>query len=274
MEMKGKPVFAVMNIHYMYYPLEYFLDAMAGFGIRHIDLWAGHPHLIIDQASPSGLRQLRRVLADKRMNVVCLTPEQIWYPVNIAAKEPEIRKRGIDYLLRAVDAAAELGAGLLQVVPGWGYFNEPPEEAWKRSCEALRSIADKAGEAGVTVVLEALQPIETNLVTGLGSLKRMLDDVGSAHLKAVIDTCHMEAAGEDLDGYFKALGDRIAHIHFNETGQLPWGSGSAPMQLYMDQLRQWGYDGFLTLEICSRPHFMNPDAAVRQSLRALGELDA
>jgi protein FrlC len=33
---------AGMNIHYLYYSLDYFLDSQVAAGIRSIELWGGH----------------------------------------------------------------------------------------------------------------------------------------------------------------------------------------------------------------------------------------
>ena len=52
------------------------------------------------------------------MNIICCTPEQVRYPINIASTEPIVRQKTIDYLLRGIEAAEALGAGMVQIVPG------------------------------------------------------------------------------------------------------------------------------------------------------------
>jgi protein FrlC len=117
-----------------------------------------------------------------------------------------------------------------------------------------------------------LQIIESNLIGNRMELKKMLDDVNSPHLKAVVDTCHMAVSGESIDDYFQLLGDRISHIHFNESEQLPLGEGTLPLQSYMDQLGSHDYSGYIALEICSRKHYIDPEAALKQSLDTMNRL--
>jgi fructoselysine 3-epimerase len=37
---------APMNIHYVLYPLEYFLDSLVKFDIQSVELWGGAPHIL------------------------------------------------------------------------------------------------------------------------------------------------------------------------------------------------------------------------------------
>ncbi|UUZ81192.1 sugar phosphate isomerase/epimerase [Paenibacillus sp. P26] len=258
--------FAVMNIHYQYHPLDYFLDSMVRLGIQNIDFWAGYPHFLMSSATLTDAAKVRREIERRGLSLICCTPKQVGYPLNIAAEEAGVRSASVAYLQRSLELAAELGANLFQVVPGWGYYHEPSDDAWKRSREALGLISEKAGALGITVILEHLQIIESNLINSRFELRRMLDEVNSPHLKAVLDTCHMAVAGESVDDYFAELGERIVHIHFNESEQLPLGEGGLPLKEYLRQLESQGYKGLLTLEICSRKHYIDPEASLKMSL--------
>ena len=107
--------------------------------------------------------------------------------------------------------------------------------------------------------------MESNLVNNREDLVRMLEEVDSPVLGAVVDTTHMAKNGESLDEYLETLGDRVRRIHLNETDQLPWGEGKAPLQVYLNHLNQAGYQGPITVEICSKPHYLKPYAAMKNS---------
>lgn len=263
---------AIMNIHYQYHPLHHFLDAMERHEIRNIDLWAGYPHFLVSEATYQDAVKLRKELERRGLNPICFTPKQGGYPLNIAADDPIIRQKSLDYLLKSVDIAAELDVPMLQLLPGWGYYGEDPEEARKRACEGIRRVADRAGSYGITAILEHLQIIESNLALTRFDLRKMLREVDSPHLKAVVDTCHMAVSGETLDEYFTDLGSDLVHVHFNESDQLPLGEGNLPLSSYMSELRQRNYDGYLSLEICSRKHYIDPDASLSISLRTMDNL--
>ncbi|MFS0724334.1 sugar phosphate isomerase/epimerase family protein [Paenibacillus sp. 1P07SE] len=263
---------AIMNIHYQYHPLHVFMEAMERHDIANIDLWAGYPHFLVNEATFDDAARLRREIRRRGLRLICFTPKQGGYPINIAADDASLRQQSLDYLIKCVEMAAELEAPMLQLLPGWGFYNEAPDAARERSCEGLRRIADRAGALGVTSVLEHLQLIESNLALTCFDLRTMIRQVDSPHLKAVVDTCHMAVAGETLGDYFAELGDDLIHVHLNDSDQLPLGEGRLPIGDYVRQLEQQSYAGYVSLEICSRKHYIDPDASLRTSLHTLDRL--
>lgn len=263
------PQVAGMNEHYYLHSFGYFLDSMVDLEVEHIELWAGSPHLYIEDLSLSQVAGIRREIERRDLKLICYTPEQCIYPINIAAKEPHIRSKSLHYFRKSLEAAAELGTNMFQIVPGWGYYDEPAEEAWNRSRDALAELSDQAAELGILMVLEPLETHGTNLVRNASDLKRMLREVGSPNLKGIIDTCPMEAAGENFDDCFAVLGDDLRHVHFVDRGHRAWGDGDFPLASYVEQLSRHSYKGNLTIEICNRNYFMDPRSGDERSLHVL-----
>ncbi|MBM7652679.1 sugar phosphate isomerase/epimerase family protein [Neobacillus cucumis] len=261
-----------MNFHYKHYPLEYFLDAMVQYECKKIELWGASPHFYVDELTLSEMRKIKREIDRRDLSVVCFTPEQCVYPINLAAKEERIRERSIQYFLKSAEAAKELGAPLLLVTPGWGYENEDSQEAWKRTRDSLEKLADVAARLELTLALEPLTRVESNIICDAKSLKKMLEEVNSPSLKGMIDTIPMALANEDFNDYFNLLKDEIVHIHFIDgkpEGHLVWGDGVLPLQTYVDQLSQHGYQGALTLEYTSYQYVQDPDQAMERTLDVL-----
>lgn len=261
-----------MNFHYLHYPIEYFLDSMARYQFQNIELWGASPHFYVDDLSPADVRRMKRAIEQRGLKLVCFTPEQCMYPINLAAKEEYIRERSIRYFIRSLEVAAELEAPLLLVTPGWGYLSEPSEEAWKRSRDSLQRLAEQAGRLGIALVLEPLTPVESRLVCDLPSLKRMLAEVASPQLKGMIDTIPLALAEEELADYFRELQEDLVHIHFIDgapEGHLAWGDGILPAQRYLQTLAECGYKGALTLEFTSFRYLDEPDLAIEKTLETL-----
>lgn len=261
-----------MNFHYKHHSLVYFLDAMVRYGFKHIELWGASPHIYVDGLTQSELRKVKQEIELRDLEVICFTPEQCVYPINIAAKEDRIRARSIDYFNKSLEVAKELSAPLLLVTPGWGYEHEANDEAWKRSQDSLAKIAEKAAELEVVLALEPLTRMESNLVTNMATLQRMLSEVNSAYLKGMIDTIPMALAGEDFQGYFDTMQNDIVHIHFIDgkpEGHLVWGDGILPLEGYLEQLETSNYKGYLTLEFTSYNYVREPDKAIEKTLKAL-----
>jgi protein FrlC len=261
-----------MNFHYLHYPLNYFLDAMVNYRFEQIELWGAAPHLYVEDLSLSAVRQIRREIKQRELKVVCFTPEQCMYPINLAAKEVEIRERSIGYFKKSMDAAIELEAPLVLVTAGWGYRNESRVEAWSRTQDSLEQLTAYAQKQGIVLVLEPLQKIESNLICTLPDLKEMLDAIPSPYLKGMVDTIPLAVEGEELAGYFEQLQADFVHIHFidgNPEGHLAWGDGSLPLETYINTLVNYNYNGALTLEFTSSQYLLNPNEAIEKSLRNL-----
>lgn len=168
-------------------------------------------HLYVDCHGYDSLEQVRELSQRYGVRIVGLCPEQNNpKPWNIAARGNEARARTLAYFKNVVDIAAELGAEQVMVSSGWAFLNEPIEDAWGRSASMLRAIAEHAGERGVRLVLEALQPVESMIVNSAADTKRMIEAVDHPALKACLDMGAMAVAGDTIDDYFDLLGDDVA----------------------------------------------------------------
>lgn len=259
-----------MNFHYLHYPFEYFLDAMVKFEFQQIEVWGAAPHMYVEDLSLQDIRQIRGEIHQRELTVVCFTPEQCMYPINLAAKEKDIRERSIRYFQKSIDAAAELESPMVLVTAGWGYRNESSEEALKRSKASLDFLSTYAEKEGILLVLEPLQKVESNIVNTLPDLKAILEEVSSPFLKGMVDTIPMSVEGETLGSYFEQL--ELAHIHFIDgkpSGHLAWGDGNLPLETFIQTLKEYQYKGALTLEFTSNEYLMNPNEAIEKSLKII-----
>ncbi len=256
---------SAMNISFQFFSLDYFLNSVAKIGFKSIDIWTGYPHLLLDDDYEAQCLEIRQKCDDLGLVVSNITPKVIGWPLNIADKQDKIRNKAIQYLKRSIDAAEILGAPSLQLVPGTGLYDESVAEAWERSRDSLGQLAVYARQAQKQLALEAIQIVESNLVGDKDTLLKMVSEVNNPALGAVVDTTHMEKNGETLDDYFDLLGDKIKRVHLNESNQLPWGAGNSPIQVYLSQLNKHEYQGPITIEICSRPHYLKPFAAMKNT---------
>ncbi|MFV2049742.1 TIM barrel protein [Metabacillus litoralis] len=261
-----------MNFHYLHYPFEYFLDAMEKYQFQKIEVWGAAPHCYVEDMNGSDIQQIKKEIERRSLEVVCFTPEQCMYPINLAAKETVMRERSISYFKKSIDVANQLEAPMVLVTAGWGYRNEGRSEALKRARDSLEKLTAYAEKKGILLALEPLQKVESNLICTLADLKEMLNSISSPFLRGMVDTIPLAVEEEELSSYFKELKDDFVHIHFidgNPTGHLSWGDGVLPLENYMATLAEYHYEGALTLEFTSAHYLQNPNAAIEQSLRTL-----
>jgi fructoselysine 3-epimerase len=252
---------AGMNIHYMRYSLDYFLDAQAAAGIKTIEFWTGVPHYYLDPMKYSDCRELKQKIESRDLKVKVFTPENCMYQYQFAATKPEIFENSFQYFSNGIKATAELGCKIMQCNSGWGYYDEDREDAWKRSREMLTKLAEVAQKEGVTLALESLRPEESNLVITVKDAKRMMDEINHPNMKVLVDTTAMGVAGETLQDWFDVFGKDIIHMHFvdgDPYGHLIWGDGKHNLEEFLITLQKNGYTGYLAQEITDSRYFKDP----------------
>lgn len=252
---------AGMNIHYLFYSLDYFFASQERAGIRTVELWGGAPHFYMDPMVYADCQVVKQKAADHHLTIGAFTPESIIYPYNIAAPDPEQFRKSKLYFSNAIKATAELGAKLMTINSGYGYLNEPKEEAWKRSAEMLGYLANIAEQEGITIALETLRPEESKIVTTIEDAKKMYEEIHSPAFKLMVDTVGMSVAGETLEQWFQTFGQDIVHLHFVDCkpyGHLAWGDGNLKLNELIKTLNDHHYHGLLGQEITEMAYYENP----------------
>ncbi|AWB46559.1 endonuclease [Paenibacillus sp. CAA11] len=267
---------AGMNITYRYFPFEHFLDSMTRLEVDQIELWAGEPHFYVYRGGLNRLRRIKQELKARGMRVVCYTPEQCVYPYNIASSDPQLRQKSIDYFIENLYAALELNTDMMLVTSGIGDFHLSPEESWKYASDSIYQLSRVAQQEGVTLALEPLTRFESNLITDVQGVKRMMDEVGSSALQGMIDTVAMQLAGERPEDYFSHL-PGLCHFHLidgdgTSDAHLALDDGQLNWREYLTSLESCGYEGTCTLEIMGFNYYQSPHDTVMHSIRKIREL--
>ena len=110
--------------------------------------------------------------------------------------------------------------------------------------------SDIAQELGVVIAVETMPSADSVIINTLPQLQKLLAAVDHPFVKATLDVCAVRCAGETLEQWFQALGEKIVHIHFTDGrpgGRLVWGQGLHPLDTYLETLEKYGYKGCLGL---------------------------
>lgn len=271
---------ACMSAQYVHYTLDYYLNSMAKLDVRAVDLWGGHPHYspldyTTRQAASRRVREIRKQAEDLGLKIVIYTPETLNYQYDISSPYKVTRDRTLDYFDQAIDDTLDMGTDRLFINTGCGLLDIPREESWKWAVESTQKICEMAEKRGVRMMLEQLQPYESNLLWNLPQLKQMIEDVNSPALKVCVDLVAMEVAGEKLEDYYDALGeDIIQHIHYADgdpSGHYILGDGNAPLKEYIEILAKHNYTEYIDLEINDSIYWEDPHTSVKRSVEYLRE---
>ncbi len=79
--------FALMNYHYLRYPIEKFLDKAEDSPFDNIDLYCAAPQLNMFDYTLRSLIMLDKEISSRKLNIMALTPENCTYPINFCTQD-------------------------------------------------------------------------------------------------------------------------------------------------------------------------------------------
>lgn len=262
---------SAMGIHYLYYPLDYMLDAQAKAGFQTIELVGMAPHFLMDHTGFQNPAPIREMAEERGLTIGCFTPECAVYQYLMCSPDEGFHERSMEYFKRGLEAAEQFGATKLLTNCIGGTWDEEYDRVYERAVKSLSLLAPVAADYGITIAVETVRPEESKCIITLPELKRLLQDVNHPNIKAGLDTIAMGVAGETPEEWFAALGEDIVHTHFVDGrpyGHLVWGDGLFPLESYLNVLNKYHYEGLISQEITDFRYFDDPAAADARNFRA------
>jgi len=158
------------------------------------------------------------------------------------------------YLRGCVDAAQAVGshvvAGPIYAPVGrlWRMDGPDRERTIDRLVEALRPVAQHAGDHDVTLALEPLNRFETSLINTVEQALEVVERVDSPALGLCLDTFHMNIEEKDPAAAARLAGRRIAHVQASGTDRGTPGADQFGWSGLVDALGETGYRGLVCIE--------------------------
>lgn len=235
------------------------------------------PYTLSDEPNRLGSAQLaavRAAAADAGISItglhwLLLKPAGL----SISTKNEQTRKKTIDVMLALVDQCAELGGRyLVHGSPQQRRLDtgDTRAEAMARAQDCFAAVAERAQKAGVVYCIEPLAADQTPLINTLEEAARMVDGIGSAAVRSMLDC---SAAGRAEQEPLAALVERwlprgvIAHVQVNDRNRRGPGQGEQHFAPLFGALRRHAYAGDIAVE----PFDYVPDGPAAAA-RAIGYL--
>jgi sugar phosphate isomerase/epimerase len=187
-----------------------------------------------------------------RMRAAPIPTEAIagFIPAHLKVTGPDIDRAALQrYLEVLIGRAAEVGVKIINwgsgpsrhVPDGWSM-----RAAWDQLETFCHQAADVVAPTGITIVIEPINPDETNILHLVTEGYALALRVNRPEIRALCDYYHIERQGESLNGVALAA-PWLRHAH--TAG--PDRACPAPDQtqhLYLAALRDAGYDERLSIE--------------------------
>ena len=183
---------------------------------------------------------------------------------NMCHPDAEHRRTGLRRLRILAEVCPRIGTSFIHVCTGtrnpssmWRHHpdNSSPA-AWRDMAACVREATDIARQANVVL---AFEPEMSNVVDSAQKARRLLDEIGSPHLKVTMDPANLFHKGElprmkeILDEAFALVGKDIVLCHAKdldhdgEAGHKPAGHGVLDYDRYMSLLRKYQFKGPILL---------------------------
>lgn len=179
---------------------------------------------------------------------------------DISSTEPAFRETGKQYIIDCIRIAEQMGSPIFggPVYSAVGKTRIVSEEQKKQEREwcvdILKEVSQIAGDCGVTLGLEPLNRFETDMVNTVDQALSILDEVGSPHLKIVLDTFHSNIEEKDIPATIRKIGkDLLCHVQANESDRGTPGTGHLEWQGIREALADIGYEGAVVIETFGQP---------------------
>ena len=187
-----------------------------------------------------------------------------------AAPEVPVIEMQIAYVESLANTAAALGAKVVRVFTAYHSTGEPLTVVWNRVVAALQECSDRCADKGVTLAVQNHHDVGVHTDV----LLELIAEVGRDNCKLGFDAWSPHLRGEDLyeaakkAAPFTAIttnADYVRQQRFSYDSGLinyqrvepdsvkavPFGTGGIDYKGFFKGLREGGFDGIATYEMCS-----------------------
>lgn len=191
-----------------------------------------------------------------RIKIACRS-QQLSIPAigaHIPMLSPDVSKRekAIDYVIGCIDLAYDVGAPIVHILSGLLEPNCNREEAWHWFRTAVEMTTEYATKKNRILGVEAIAGHVFHKVDDYHQLRRELPGVP---FKINFDPSHLEVQGENPKRIVDELADLVVHVHLKDGKGIfpnfefpPLGRGTIEFGELIDELRNAGYEGALSVE--------------------------
>jgi L-ribulose-5-phosphate 3-epimerase len=233
------------------------IDLIRKAGFNGVELWLGDKPWFQKQTSDADLRTLNRKIRDAGLQISDIANTLDWQE-NVSSRDPRIREAAALHIERQLEAAQIFGADAILVVAGLVTPQEPYNEVYGRTVEAMRRLAPTAAAAKVKIGIENCNA-EQRFLLSPREFAAFLDDVGSPWVGIHLDVGNIHETGF-AEQWIEIHGPRITCIHLKDvmTHRGRSGENSVYTNIFLGDndwkairaaLKKVSYDRWLVAEV-------------------------
>ena len=176
--------------------------------------------------------------------------------IHLTAGEPARCQAMADYLVRLGEMCQVLG-GQVMTFGSPGQRNLPDgtsvDEGLKRAADVFRSAVERLEGSGVKIAVEGLGPDETNFLTSMDEVLRLVGLVDHPGLGYMLDVkalfAQTNGSGPEVLELIRRHGNCALHFHANDANRMRPGAGDVDFVQIFRALKQSGFRGMVSVEV-------------------------
>jgi sugar phosphate isomerase/epimerase len=186
---------------------------------------------------------------------------------HVAHPDADVRSRTVDYLGELARLCHDLGGRVLvfgspkqrSLMPGVS-----PEQAVDHIHEVFSRLVPVLESTDTVVALEPLSPAETDVLTTAAETRRLIERIGSQHVRLLLDVKAMASEELPIPEIIVGSARELEHFHANDVNLQGPGFGGvdfAPIFSALDEVR---YAGWVSVEVFD--YAPGPERLARDSI--------
>lgn len=245
-----------------------FIRHAAQLGFEAVMLAGKRPHVSPVDVGDEAIAALRGELEGARIRCAAVAA-YVDLGVNQPAEVPFLEMQ-ISYVEALCRIAAALGGRHVRVFTAYEAEGRPPHTLWQQTLVALREMCDRAAAHDVTIAVQN----HHDLAVDTTALLDLLNEVGRPNCRLGFDAWSPALRGEDLYEAARRAAPLTAlttnadyvrlpryryrpeavnyqRIEPDLVRAVPFGTGFIDYEAFFNGLRDGGFDGIATYEMCS-----------------------
>lgn len=249
--------FAFSSNAFRRYSLIEAMKILTATGYEGIEIMADVPHAFPLHLNARDLKEIRAALRDTGLAVANINAfmhhaDGDTYHPSWIEKDAALRAKRVDYTLRCIDLANELGAQTISTEPGGPLQDMTREQGLELFLEGLRQVGQRAKDQGVRILIEPEPDLLIENSSQFRQLFRMLD---ADAFGLNFDIGHFYCVNEDPVQLITRLKDYTYHYHLEDIAatrqhyHLKLGEGAIDLPAVLKTIEGIGFEGFVTVEL-------------------------
>jgi sugar phosphate isomerase/epimerase len=240
--------FSVSSMFFHEYTVKEIFSFVSRAGLNAMEFWLETPHFWLRDLPVNEVIACR----NEHPEITTLTVHAPILDMNPCSINPDVARVSVEYSVRAIKTAEQLGAHVLTVHPGRRTAKRPPGPAdFKRFDHFVSAIREVATSNSIKIGMENMEPIVNSLLCTPERMRSLLDD--EPWLFFTLDVAHaMSKSVDEVIRYIDLCSDRLINVHISRFDN---GKAHYPLDRHMsmakvmESLKEHHFKGSLTLEI-------------------------